>query len=175
MAIALAIVVIVLTFLLLASGFAIIFVYLPRWMMHRYELTAKSKDNWLFRCGWSACFCCIHLHRFGDTYGDGYRRLVSMADRNDLDGSGWSRCSRFPFGNNRKFWARDSEQRWFVCLAGSAGGTDSEQECLAPVILSAPLLRAKDLCNFEPNNAPGVLPTRDQLLLAVSYTVILSE
>ncbi len=30
-------------FLLLASGFAIVFVYFPRWLMHRYELNAKRK------------------------------------------------------------------------------------------------------------------------------------
>ena len=43
MEIALAIVALLVVFILLVSGFAVVFVYLPRWMMRRYELTARRK------------------------------------------------------------------------------------------------------------------------------------
>jgi hypothetical protein len=40
---ALAIIVVAVTFILVASGFAIVFVYFPRWMMHRYKVNGVRK------------------------------------------------------------------------------------------------------------------------------------
>jgi hypothetical protein len=47
----LAIIVVILGLLLAASGFAIIFFYFPRWLMHRYELTPRRKIVAYFALG----------------------------------------------------------------------------------------------------------------------------
>jgi hypothetical protein len=38
-----AIIAVALLLFLLTSGFAVVFVYFPRWLMHRYELTARTR------------------------------------------------------------------------------------------------------------------------------------
>ncbi len=43
MSVAIAVISVLLCLLLLASGFAIVFIYFPRWLMHRYELNPKKK------------------------------------------------------------------------------------------------------------------------------------
>jgi hypothetical protein len=43
MSVLIAIIFILISLLLLASGLAIVFIYFPRWLVHRYELTTERK------------------------------------------------------------------------------------------------------------------------------------
>ena len=64
MSVVLAILFVIVGLSLVASGFAIAFVYFPRWLMHRYELTPPRKTVGYFAlCGLlvSIAFTCKYL------------------------------------------------------------------------------------------------------------------
>jgi hypothetical protein len=76
---------IIVSLFLLASGFAIVFVYFPRWLVHHYELTAKRKMVAYFALA-GFCPCCFYVHISPDAYKHDWRSRFPVADCTDLDG-----------------------------------------------------------------------------------------